>query len=265
MKTYALTIAFCPASQFAWAMAQWHNTGNCVDVDEHLVVIGHYPINRLKNNRDIKMIAKAYGIDCIDYGEDLGCAQTQTRVMKEMQDYDAFINVDPDSHCATNWYMDAVQVMDRYPDCVVVSCISPLVNQFLKDRDRQLDYSQVDSSSISIGIARQPTPFNMSLWRCEFFREIGGVPQLGERWGDTEAGVFFYANPTGKYHVYLMNHMEDESGKLLQDRQLLEYKDLHLRSAEHNKFYGVYVEYLRDKYPGYELIDTCIPDETVFK
>lgn len=270
MKVYALTIAFCPASQFARTMLEWTNSDNCSHVDRHIVVDGHYPINTKKNSRDIKLLCQSFPLcEYVDYGADLGCAQTQTRVMHEMHDFDAFVNVDPDSACKTDWLWEAMRLMETDENCIVASCMSPLVEKFIASRNISLEKKTLKASNgfynANIGIARNPIPFNLSLWRCDFFRSIGGVPQMGEKWGETEGPTYSIANQQGKYHAYLLDHMEDEQGKLMQDRQLLEYKDAHLRSGPENRFFGYYEEYLRWKHPNLIEMDTEIPGDTIFQ
>lgn len=265
---YTITVAFCPASQLAISL--YKNRFIKRIPDKSYVVMGHYPINKEKNNRDIKMISEAHGIEVLDPGYDMGSAQSQWWALQQVgaQDGDYWINLDPDSLCDfygydQGWPEAMKTLLDNNPDCIVGSCMSPMVQSFLKERNIKL--TEISYDSVRYGIALNPVPFNLSMWRYSFFNEIGGIPQVGEKWGEVEGPVFHQAHMRGKYHAYLLDYMEDESGKFMQDRQLLEYKDLYMRTDGPNRFVGSYEEYLRWKYPQLLEIDTKIPDGTVFQ
>lgn len=269
---YIITVAFCPAIQLARCYKKYFLSGNGI-----FVVMGHYPINKEKNNRDIKMyLEDRFGVNLLDPGYDMGSAQSQWWALQQirgLQDHDYWINLDPDSgytHEASDWSSDAAKVLDKDPNCILISCMSPLVESFLKERNIELEIKEISWKEypkrvVRYGIARQPVPFNLSMWRYSFFKELGGIPQVGEKWGEVEGPVFHHAQQRGKYHAYLLDCMEDESGKYMQDRQLLEYKDRYMRTDGPERFVGSYTEYLRLYYPHLLEMDTCIPENTVFK
>lgn len=110
---------------------------------------------------------------------------------------------------------------------------------------------------IRVGVPTTPTPFNLSLWRYSFVREIGGIPQLGLSWGETEGPFYAHCQRRGKYHGYLLDYIEDEDGKFMQDKQHNEYKNAHMRSAPENQFPGTFEEYLNWKHDELAALDTC--------
>lgn len=262
-RVFTITVAFCPASQLARCLN--HNRHYIYDSNNHYVVIGYYPINKEKNNRDIVMITKEYNCHILDPGHDMGSAQSQWWALQQLGavDGDYWVNLDPDSGCEFMWPEAATVILDCDPNCIVVSCMSPMVQTFLKERNIQLEEKTV--GNVRYGIARDPIPFNLSMWRYSFFNEIGGIPQMGEKWGEVEGPVFHQAQMRGKYHAYLLDYMEDESGKFMQDRCLLEYKDSYLRTSGPSQFVGSFLEFLALKYPELLKIDTKIDDSTIFQ
>jgi hypothetical protein len=244
-----------------------------MDYEDHImkyVVQGHYPINKEKNNRDIKILCEANGFKYLDPGYDMGSAQSQWWALQQLgaKDGDYWVNLDPDSACDDTdaWMRDAYIVLDSDPNCIVASCMSPMVQTFLKERNIKLEEKTTDvDNRIRYGIAHNPVPFNLSMWRYSFFNEIGGIPQMGEKWGEVEGPVFHQAQMRGKYHAYLLDYMEDESGKFMQDRCLLEYKDAYLRTTGPNQFIGSFTEFLALKYPELLKIDTYIDPDTIFQ
>jgi hypothetical protein len=265
-RVFTITVAFCPASQLARSLKA-NKDSHYKDKYDHYVVQGHYPINKEKNNRDIKIICDAFELPLLDPGYDLGSAQSQWWALQQIgaKDGDFWINLDPDSNCS-EWTFDAYVIINNDPNIVTISCMSPMVKTFLKERNIKLEEKTTGMNNrIKYGIARNPIPFNLSMWRYSFFNEIGGIPQMGEKWGEVEGPVFHQAQMRGKYHAYLLDHMEDESGKFLQDRQLLEYKDAYLRTSGPDQFVGSFIEFLALKYPELLKIDTLIPENTIFK
>lgn len=253
MAVYSITVAFCPASQLAVSLMRAN-----VCPDFTYIVQGHYPINRLKNNRDIEMVCKAFKVNYLDPGKDLGSAQSQNWALEQIQpeDDDLWLNLDPDSHCSNGfWVFNAKKYLQENLNCVAVHCWSKMWEPF---RNRL----QIENG---IGMAIHPTPFNLSMFRCSFIKQIGGLRQMGEKWGELEAMFHQSCKQYEKYHAYLMDFVEDESGKYMQDRQLLEYKDAYMRTASPNDFRGSYEEFLRLKYPHLLEMDTLIPSGTEFR
>lgn len=258
---YTITVAFCPAAQLARSLKLFEITRTQSLPTRKIVVLGHYPINKKKNNRDIELICDAFGFECFDPGTDLGSAQSQNWILEKISagNEDFFLNLDPDSHCPKiGWDLAMKDTLDMFENCVLISCWSKMWEPFRNRLGSWLDYPK----SIC---ARDPMPFNLSMFRCSFIKEIGGLRQLGEKWGELESPFHQSCVHHGKYHAYLMDCIEDESGKYMQDRQLLEYKDLYLRTDGPNKFTGTYEEFLKYKYSELLKMDSFIPDGTEFK
>lgn len=259
-RIFTITVAFCPASQLARALLVHEKIRRLIP-DRHIVIQGHYPINKKKNNRDIEMICENAEVEFMDPGEDLGSAQSQNWALEKINpsSKDFFINWDPDTNVKDiGWDVAAHKFLVRNPDCVLVSCWS---EQWKTFRNRV----EIVNNDPLIAKAIAPTPFNLSMFRCGFVKEIGGLKQLGERWGELEAIFYQECIKRNKYHAYTMDHEEDYSGKFMQDRQLLEYKDAYMRTAGPNQFIGSYEEFLKLKYPELLSINTLIPEGTVFE
>lgn len=257
MKLFTLTVAYAPAALVARSLILYQKY-RALRPYRHIVVQGHYPINTKKNHSDIKLVVDCFeGIELWDPGKNLGSAQSQNWALNQLdigQD-DVFVNLDPDSACCQqDW--DAVLVMGlkKEPDCVLVSCNAPMVQRYRQTAPFERRFSVGRSS---FGIADRPTPFNLSAWRHSFIKEIGGIPQAGLWWGETEAPFYVECQRRGKFHAYALDYMEDEHGKFMQDRQQNEWKDLHMRTPPPNQFLGNFDEYLRWKYPGLAEMDTA--------
>jgi hypothetical protein len=261
---YTITISFCPAVQLARSLMEYRKNRSLIP-DKHIVVQGHYPVNKKKNNRDIEMVVEAYGeAELWDPGSDLGSAQSQNWALKKLKagNRDYFINWDPDSNCREKgWDRAALCLLEEDTDCVLVSCWSHLWNPF---KERTKEYFS-NSHKFYYLKAIHPVPFNLSLFSCEFIDTIGGLAQWGEKWGELEAPFHHACLKHNKYHAYLKDYIEEESGKYMQDRPLLEYKDAYLRTLGPEQFVGQYHEFLAWKYPELLALDTAIPDNTEFK
>ncbi len=264
LKIAALTIAFAPASQVARTIIEYRRY-RTVTPDKHIVAMGHYPINTAKNNRDIKLLCESFGdIELWDPGYNMGSAQTQNWVIQQLPGFDAFLNIDPDTSCRKYGWDSALRtVLQKDKNCILASCRAPLIERFIHETGRLFVEKTVDD--VKYAVINEPTPFNLSLWDIEFFKGIGGIPQLGEMWGETEGPAHYLANQMGKYHAYVMDYMENEDGKFMQDRQLLEFKDLNMRVLGEERFHGRYNEYLAWKYEQLLQTDTYIAEGTIFK
>lgn len=259
---YTITVAFCPAAQLARCLIK-----NKPDPSTLYVVLAHYPINTKKNNQDIRMIVESYGGQVLDPGCDMGSAQSQWWAINKLRltDGDYWINLDPDAACDDSyWVEQAEYVLNKDPNCVVISCWSPMVDYFTKLRDQELLVKELPFPEpplkcfepIRYAVPYQPTPFNLGLWNYSFFKELGGIPQMFPQWGEVEGPVFHYAKQKGKYHAYLMDFVEDESGKLMSDHHKLEWQDRHARTQGPEQFLGTFKEYLAYKYPQVLAFDT---------
>lgn len=254
MKIVTITVAYCPAVLLARSLILYERTRS-IKPDRHIIIQGHYPINEKKNTNDIQLITQCFdGLELWDPGKDLGSAQSQNWCLKQLglQDDDVFLNVDPDSSCPIQgWDAGLIKGLDN-PICVLVSCLAPMV----------LRYNATWSGEFKAGdftykIPAKPTPFNLSAWRYSFIKEIGGIPQGGLMWGETEGAFWAHCQQRGKFHAYAINFLENEDGKFMQDRQHNNYKNLHMRTTPDKQFLGTFTEYLRWKHPELLEIDTC--------
>lgn len=249
MTIIAITVAYCPAALLGRMIL-----ANRVRPD--FVVQGHYPINKKKNNNDIKLICEAFNIPVLDPGEDLGSAQSQNWALSQigLNESDFFINLDPDSACHSDWVTAAKIVLYEDPYCMLISCMAPMVQRYMANRPPFIERNAVN---VRYRIPQTPTPFNLSMWRYSFIKEIGGIPQMGPMWGETEGPFYAHCQARGKYHAYLLDYMEDENGKFMQDKQHNEFKDRHMRTLGDKQFLGTFTEFLALEYPHLLELDTC--------
>lgn len=259
MRVFAITISYAPAVLTARSLILYQKY-RAIKPYRHIVVDGHYPINQKKNSNDLKLIVDCFdNIELWDPGSNLGSAQSQNYTLRRLDigPDDVFINVDPDSACLQiGWDEAMMKVLDQDPQCILISCMAPMVQRYLKHKNEVL--AEVHRPETPIyGIPKTPTPFNLSMWRYSFIKEIGAIPQMGLWWGETEGPMYAQAVKRGKYHAYLMDYVENELGKQAQDIQQAQWKDFHCRTAPPNNFLGNFEEFLRWKYPSLIDMDTC--------
>lgn len=261
-KLYAITAAFGRSAQFANAIINYRRY-RLETPDRHIVVQCHFPVDRERNNEEIRLLCESFGeLELIDPGGDIGSAQSQQFALNylNVKDDDIFLNIDNDSACTKRgWDRDMTRVFAAEPNCVVMSCMSPMVQGFLDARGEKLTEKMIDvrldkatgedCSGFRIGIPSHPTPFNLSAFRCSFIREMGGLRQLGMSWGELEAVIYQEAMTRGYYHGYLMDYIEDESGKFFHPKSNADWKDRHMRTVGENNFVGNYGEYLAYYHP----------------
>lgn len=257
MTLFTITVAYCPAALLARSLSLYQKT-RYKEPYRHIVVQGHYPINEKKNSHDIKLITECFdGVELWDPGQNLGSAQSQNWALQrlDIQPGDVFINLDPDAACLDDgWDSKLIEGLAADPNCVLVSCMAPMVQRYLHGAPFT---TFIDETDGKYAIPKRPTPFNLSAWRYSFIKEIGGIPQAGLWWGETEGAFWGHCQRTGKYQAYCLDVMEDERGKWMQDRQQAEWKDLHMRVTPDKQFLGNLDEYLRWKYPELSNLDTC--------
>lgn len=250
MKTYVLTVAFCRSAQLARCLLEYQKYAS-LPIDRHIVIQGHYPIDTERNNEEIKLIVESYGnAELWDPGKDIGSAQTQSWALERLQleDEAYWINLDPDSACRIKgWDIAMKDVLDNDPQCVTISCQSPMVQGFVQQRGQEFVEKSV--AFRRTGILAQPTPFNLSMFRYSFIKEIGGVPQGFPCWGELEGPLHYQATIRGRYHSYLLDFVEDEKGKFFHPHTNAEWKDLHARTVGPEQFLGSYGEFLNYRYP----------------
>lgn len=258
MRIFTLTVAFCPAVLLARCLMEYRKNRTIIP-EKHIVILGHYPINKDKNNNDIKMLVESYGeAELWDPGEDIGSAQSQQWALDRLDIGidDAYINWDPDSNCKIKgWDLALKVVLENDPQCTLVSCLSPMTQYFAKQKGTIPAIKE--ACGIQYGIYPLPVPFNLSIWRYSFIKEIGGIPQMGLWFGEVEALWYHHSTIRQKYHAYLMSYEEEESGKYMQDAQHNEYKTKHIRTVGPDQFIGSFSEYLAYKHHDLFLLNTC--------
>ena len=249
MKIFIITVAFCRSAQLARCLLEFKS--NQLSVDRHVVVQGHYPIDTERNNYETRLIVESsLDVQLLDPGKDLGSAQSQQWALEQLspKDDDVWVNLDPDSACRKPAWLDAMyDVLAHDPDCMVISCMSPMVEKFIAEREQVLVEKLVNG--VRIGIPQQPTPFNLSMFRCSFVKEMGGLRQLFPSWGELEAVIYHEATQRGKYHAYLLDYRENEDGKYFHPKSNAEWKDRHARTVGPDQFLGSYAEYLAYYHP----------------
>lgn len=257
VRVSLITIAYCPAALLARCLFKYVSKQG-FRPQEHVIVQGHYPINKKRNNHDIAMIAEAYAkipgceVKFLDPGKDLGSAQSQNWALERMRPHEFFINLDPDSNCEVfSWDHYLKTVLKADESCALLSCYSPMVENFVRDRSIPFQKKTIttNGNEYEVGFSEAPIPFNLSMWRYSFIEQIGGIPQMGIWWGEVEGPFHAACSLYGKYHGYLMSLMEDESGKEMQHPIHSEYKDRHMRTVGPEQFVGSFDEYVRWKYP----------------
>lgn len=241
----AITAAFCPAAQLARSLFEFNESS----VDRHIIVNCHYPIAHDRNQNDLKILMASYcdrfpNVEFWDPGSDIGSAQSQNWALDLLaekgliNDGDYFINLDPDAACRTNWIIDAAIALYADSGLVVVSCNAPMVEGFVERRHQVLEEKVV--AGVPLLLPDIPTPFNLSMWRYSFIRDLGGIPQKFPMYGEVEGPIFVSARQHGYYTAYLKNHRENEDGKLMHHPAFEAWKDAHAR--EHT-FLGSFAEY----------------------
>lgn len=247
-RIHIITVAYCRSAQLARALLELKNDSPFCDT--FTIVQGHYPIDRERNNKEIELIAQSFYADLIDPGGNLGSAQSQQYALNHLNvnDESYWVNYDPDSACRDRGWADAMEVvLDNDPNCMFISCMSPMVKSFLDNRNQLL--VEKDVSGVRIGVPQQPTPFNLSMFRCSFVKAMGGLHQGGIWWGELEAICYHHATIRGKYHAYLLDYMENEDGKFFHPTSNAEWKDRHCRTVGEHQFAGNYEDFLKYYYP----------------
>lgn len=246
---WTITAAFCPTAQLARTLLEYETEKRTCY--RHIVVNCHYPINYEKNQLDFKIFMDSYtrvnpNTEVMDPGSDLGSAQSQNYVLNELGDSigpgDYFVNLDPDAACRTpNWQLAMKEVLDNDPLCALVSCNAPMIDKFKEQRHQEFTNKTV--AGYKLILPDMPTPFNLSMWRAQFFREIGGIPQMYPHYGEVEGPVYQIVRANDMYNGYLLDFMEDEQGKLMHDRAFESWKDAHARTTGPSAFLGNFGEY----------------------
>lgn len=250
MRVFVITVAYCRSAQLARSLLEYQQS-HLIQPFKHIVVQGHYPIDRERNNKEIELIVQSYKhAELWDPGDNIGSAQSQQWALEQLQveDNDVFINLDPDSACRkVGWDEALVRVMKADKNCAVISLNSPMTSGFIESRNQKITEKIVDT--LRVGIPDRPTPFNLSAFNCSFIKNMGGLRQIFPFWGDLEAVVYQQASAKGLYHGYLVDYMEDEQGKFFHPLSNNEWKDLHARTSGPDQFLGNYQEFLAYKYP----------------
>lgn len=257
MKLFVITVAYAPAALVARSLILYRKY-RYLRPYRHIVVQGHYPINEKKNTNDIKLLVNCFeDIELLDPGKNLGSAQSQNWALQHLDigPDDFFINLDPDSACCQHdWDNVLLQAM-KNPECILASCNAPMIQRY---RQSAPFTNTFKDGRLTFGVPEKPTPFNLSLWRYSFIKQIGGIPQGGLWWGEVEGAMWGAMQRAGKFHCYSLDVMENEMGKQMSDATHFKYKDAHMRSSPENQFLGSYSEYLAWKHPHLLEIDTCI-------
>lgn len=246
---YTITVCYCRSAQLARCLLEYHSN----IADKHVFVMGHYPIDTERNNHEIRLIIDSYKkrvdypVEILDPGGDIGSAQSQQWALEQIGvdwEKDYWINLDPDAIAITPlWQHTMKMALESEPNLVVISLMCPMVSTLLAARGQKL-YERY-----GIGVPDAPTPFNLSMFKCSFLKEIGGIRQYFPSWGELEGVIFKEATQGGKYHGYLLDYWEDESNKYFHPKSNEEWKNLHARTQGPTQFLGTYKEFLDYHYP----------------
>ena len=177
---YAVTVCYCRSAQLARCLLEYHSN----IADKHVFVLAHYPIDTERNNHEIRLIIESYQkrvgypVEILDPGGDIGSAQSQQWALEQLNvdwEKDYWINLDPDSIAITPGYQQAMkEALDADPNLAVVSLMCPMVRDLLQARGQELVTSLVRRT---VGIPQSPSPFNLSMFRCSFLKDICGIRQ----------------------------------------------------------------------------------------
>lgn len=230
MKVAAITLGFVPARIFKESMAQFYGTKNQFSKVSHHFLYQHYPLEKVKNEAELREICWAYEIQWHDAGRNLGLHEGWNYVMGQIeQDYDAYIGFDPDSYPLTiGWDVALVGLL--HSPTVWSSLVGPRMVPELKlagGPERRV-------RGILSQTVTKPIVNSICAWQGAFLRRVGGLKEHSKWYGHLEAAMWDEMTRQGEQWSFLPEFNEDDRLRDMADRAYTVWKwnHAHLRITE---------------------------------
>ncbi len=180
-------------------------TKKIADVDEHVILLNHYPIDKEENNKQIKYLANKYNCTLIDSGSDLGLHKSLNNACKilNIQDDDTLIVCDPDDRPTPNFAKPFKDVIDADKSIAVLGCNFWVI----EDRFKEGKLTESVIAGHRVWTHKNIEMYNLAAYNYSFIRSIGGFNEPLPYYGGLEC--YLYSKFNGLKMAYLADVRSD--------------------------------------------------------
>ena len=245
-KTWLVTPAFCKSALLHDCLAHIHKTGIPKDV-EHIVIDGHYPVNKSANRKEIKLYADAFGCRYVDSGKDLGLHEGINNAARVcgIGPEDIVVGCDPDNRPSPNFVTDLDAVMRADPTIAVLGAT------FWVIEEPRIQNIMTETVIAGRRVWNHP---GIEMWTAcafnwSFVTRAGGLSQTHALYGGLESAMSPAMRSQGMRLAYLADTQADSApvdtlSPLLFDPEYRSWKDAHIAG-----FKGGLEQWLREFKP----------------
>lgn len=218
---YVITLGFTPSHIWELSCAAFYKLKNPELKVSHWFLDQHYPLNEDANRQKNWEICCKYGINVLDFGENVGALAGFNRVLSLINPSgdDIIVGYDPDSLPITPGFLAAL--------CVPLQADKNIVWMSLNSKwsTDQLTPSQrveLNIAGIELWQTRYAVMNSICAWDAEWLKSIGGMVQHHKYYGGLE--VHMYEKLNGKKWCFAKGYYEDSVLRNQQDRAYAVWK-----------------------------------------
>lgn len=189
MQTYLITPAFCKAQMLRDCFTHLWKTdlGSSLGFRPHRVVVdNHYPVDKKKNQKEIREICRLYGATYVDSKRDLGLHEGLNNAVKTLgiTAEDLIIQCDPDDRPDPGGLHALEQVMRADPSFAVLGLSFSVIH-----RRKREGVSLTQSTVAGHRVWTHPTVemWNIAAYNMRFIYGAGGFKELFAFYGGLES------------------------------------------------------------------------------
>ncbi len=205
MRIFAVTLGFAPSSVLGSCLKQVYSTIG-IPVEHHLLN-NHFPIDKHKNNEEVKELCEYYNIKYHDENKNLGLQAGYNYLIDGLSplDTDVIIAIDPDTYPVTkNWGKALVEVAS-HPSVAWGSLMNPPAEREIIERG----YKDIIINGIATKECRSPCVNSICAWPGSFLKAVGGLKEPNKFYGGIECMMWPMVKKLSKKWVYLSDYKEE--------------------------------------------------------
>lgn len=221
---YAVTLGFTPSRTFKKSMEQYYATISKSLEIKHIFVDQHYPINKKKNQTELKKICKDFGITYLDPGKNLGLHGGFNWAVEQMGGYksdDYYIGFDPDSYVLSpGWDL---ALLTPFLHRANVGWTS-LMNQRSQEDIKSKPFSPHKLAQVYTWQPHQAVMNSICMWSGKYLSLTQGLHEPLHWYGLLECDMFERLKQYNMEWHFLCDWHEDDRLRDLQDEEYKIYK-----------------------------------------
>lgn len=205
---WVFTPAFCKAAMLKGLIHHLHSNPDHLEGFKHVVIDQHYPVEKEKNQKQIRELCKESGSIYVDSLYDRGLHRGLNHAMKVVgvESTDIFIGCDPDDRPSVGSFKAMKKVMENEP-MVAVCGLNFWVLPWKQKKDG--DWPKEKLGGENVWVHPGVEMWNIAAFNLPFITRLGGFHQPNAFYGGIEVFLYEYWRQHGMKLVYLIDHTSE--------------------------------------------------------